>query len=119
MPVGREVQDMDRSSVIEYLRDLSPKAFAELFYEAVDGKHPWPGEEESVDVRLLLGYASQDRSEDESDADWTVALVCPVPGTRWVDDAPVCQHGSCCGHRTVSWAKNSVCPICRGSVYGT
>jgi hypothetical protein len=114
-----EVLDVDRSSVLSYLRRLTAKQFAELFYDAVEGKHPWPGEERTSDVRLVLGYASRDLDADNPDAPWQLSLVCPVPDEKWVDDAPVCQHGSHCGHDTISWAKPSVCPICGGEVYGT
>jgi hypothetical protein len=98
---------------------LTAKQFAELFYESVEGVHPWPGEEQLYDVRLVLGYASRELDEDNPNAPWQLSLVCPVPNEKWVDDAPICQHGSHCDYDTISWAKHSVCPICEGEVYGT
>jgi hypothetical protein len=108
---------VDRDAVIQYLRDLPAKAFADVFYAATDGKHPWPGEENVSEVRHVLAYAHRDK--DEPTAQWDVSVICPVPDPEWDDDAPVCQHGSHCGLATISWAKRSVCPVCGGEVYGS
>ena len=107
---------MDRTKVVEYLRGLSPKAFAEVFYESTRDTHPWPGEEDVNDVRYVLVYAH--REVGDSSGDWSLSMVCPTP-EDWSDDAPVCQHGDHCKIDTISWAKSSECPICHGEVYGT
>ena len=108
---------MNRDSVIDYLRGLTAKQFAELFYESTQGRHPWPGEKELSEARPVLAYAT--REKDESGAEWELRIVCPVPDVRWVDDAPLCQSGNHCGFDTISWAKQSVCPICGARGSGT
>ena len=110
---------MDRSSVIAYLRRLTPKQFAELFYEAGEDMHPWPDEEGSSEVRFVLAYAWRELDDDAPDAPRRLSLMCPARETNWADDAPLCQHGSHCGQDTISWAKHAVCPVCGGDVYGT
>lgn len=108
---------MNRDSVIDYLRNLPRKQFAELFYEATADRHPWPGEENLTESRAVLAFATLDKHEPNAMRE--LRIVCPVPNENWVDDAPMCQQGDHCGFTTMSWAKNSVCPICGGSVYGT
>ena len=108
---------MSQDDVIAYLRGLTAKQFAETFYVATEGQHPWPGEEKLHEVRYVLAYASRYRGEPE--AAWEVMAVRPTPNDDWVDDAPVCQHGEHCGLQTISRAKHSVCPVCGGHVYGT
>jgi hypothetical protein len=108
---------VNRDAVIDYLRGLTAKQFAELFYAAMEGQHPWPGEEQLSEVRHVLAYVS--REKDDPDARWGLSIVCPVPHEKWVDDAPICQHGSHCGLDTISWAKHSTCPVCGGDVFGT
>lgn len=110
---------MDRSKVIAYLRHLSPKAFAELFYEVAKGVQLCPEERSHREVHQILAYACRDLEDGEPVGDWNVTLICPVPDQDWIDDAPICQHSHHCGHDTLSWAKNSICPVCSGEVYGT
>ncbi|HEX8323271.1 MAG TPA: hypothetical protein VF595_05085 [Tepidisphaeraceae bacterium] len=99
---------MDREAVIEYLRGLTEKQFAELFYASTNGEEPNP------EFRRVLMNASH-----AEDGGWELQLVCPVPNEDWVDDAPLCQWGSHHGLDTTSWAKQSVCPFCGKEVYGT
>ena len=107
---------MEREAVLKYMRELTPKAFAELFYESTRGTHPCPAESELYDGRIILAYA--EREHDEPTAEWELTMVCPAT-EDWVDESPICQHGNHCKFETVSWAKNSRCPICDGNVYGT
>lgn len=109
---------MGRASVVAYLRALTAKQFAELFYESVEGRHAWPGEERLCEVHFILSFVTRELDESEPDKSWQLYVVCPVPNVEWGDDAPLCQCGSHCGHNTVSWAKQSACPICGGQVHG-
>jgi hypothetical protein len=106
---------MNRDFVIDYLRNLTAKQFAELFYDAMKGQDPWG--DDLTDVRYVLAYACRDKIEP--DDEWDFSIDCPVPNEKWIDDAPICQHGRHCGLVTISWAKQSICPICGGDVYGT
>lgn len=108
---------MNRDAVINYLRGLTAKQFAEIFYSATKGQHPWPEDKKITEARHVLAYAH--REKGSPDATWEVNIICPVPNENWVDDAPICQQGSHCGFETMSWAKHSICPICGGEVYGT
>jgi len=99
---------LNRDAVIEYLRGLTDKQFAEVFYAATKSSELNPG------YRRVLANASH-----TSDGDWELQIVCPVPDEKWIDDAPICQWGSHHGLETVSWAKRSVCPFCGKEVYGT
>lgn len=108
---------MSRAEIVDALRGLTHKQFVELFYEAVEGRFIYDGEETLWDAHLVLANAVRDRGEREPV--WRLELVCPTPRQTWEDDALICQHGVHCGVGTMSWAKESQCPVCRGSVYGT
>jgi hypothetical protein len=106
-----------RSLALSYLSELSDKAFAEFFYEAVreritsDSKE-WHG-------HMILADAQQ--VDDEPwDIDF-IALHDRQQYAAWDDDAPICQSGTCsnCGQRLRSWAKSACCPVCGQSVYCT
>ena len=105
---------MTHDALIDELRKLTNKQFAELFYRAVEGRRVY--ESTIYDSHLVL--ASAVREPEESTA-WTLEVICPARDSDWVDDAPICQQGDHCGMTTASWAKNSRCGICGGDVYGT
>jgi hypothetical protein len=108
---------MNRAEIIESLRGLTHKQFVELFYEAVQGRFIYSGEEMLWDSHLVLANAMRDRTEPGSA--WTIQTLCPTPGQTWADDALICQQGECCGVETMSWAKQSRCPVCGETAYGT
>ena len=108
---------MNRAEIIESLKALTHKQFVELFYEAVQGRFIYEGEEMMWDAHLVLANVTRDRTDPPSN--WTLEVLCPTPGQTWADDAPICQHGNHCGVDTVSWAKQSRCPICNETTYGT
>jgi hypothetical protein len=108
---------MIRAEIVDALRSLTHKQFVELFYEVVQDRFIYNGEEMLWDAHLVLANAIRDRTE--SGASWRVELLCPTPGQTWSDDALICQSGEHCGFDTMSWAKQSMCPVCGGSVYGT
>ena len=96
---------MNRDDVVQYLRELSPKAFAELFYAATAGKHPWPYEQHLSEGRYILACADRDIPGEEHDTavrlSRPVSMVCPVPDLSWGDDASLSQQGSHCGMQTM------------------
>ena len=108
---------MNHAEIVEALQSLTHKQFVELFYEAVRGRFIYEGEEMLWDAHLVLANAVRDRAD--GDPRWRVELLCPTPGQSWEDDALICQHGEHCGVDTLSWAKESQCPVCGGRVYGT
>lgn len=108
---------MNRAEVVDALRGLTHKQFVELFYEAAADRFIYNGEEMLWDAHLVLANAVRDRRE--GDSTWRLELLCPTPGQTWDDDALICQRGEHCGFDTMSWAKESRCPVCSGNVYGT
>ncbi len=110
---------MNREELIGAIRKLTDKQFVELFYEATRDRHIYSLEREYIRARLVLGNAVSQLDDYDRWSPWTLELLCPAI-EAWVDDdAPICQAGEHCGHETMSWAKNSVCPVCGGDVYGT
>ena len=107
---------MTRVAMLDEIRKLTDKQFVELFYDAAQGRHIYSAESQLWESHLLLANAVREREEG---AAWTVELVCPTPGEAWPDDSLLCQSGLHCGLPTMSWAKNSRCPVCNGEVYGS
>ena len=99
----------DRPEVVKWLGGLTEKQLAEVFYEATQAQRP--------DSHLVLALAH--RIADEP---WEVSLVgLNADRESWVDDAPLCQQGSCfkCDSRVISWAKRMKCPVCGNEIHGT
>jgi hypothetical protein len=111
---------MNRKELIESIEKLTNKEFVELFYELSRDRHIYSGEEEYIRARLVLGNATSDLDNHDRWSPWKLEILCPSrSGESWPDDSSICQAGEHCGHETMSWAKNAVCPICGGEVYGT
>lgn len=110
---------MNELSVAEWLNSLTDKQFVEFFYRWLAARHIFREDELYLNSRLVLGNVSRELLDDETWGDWDFQLLCPTPHVSWVDDAPICQFGHHCGIETASWAKNSICPVCGGEVYGT
>ncbi len=110
---------MDKAEVAAWLNALTDKQFVEFFYESLAGRHLYSLEREYLDSHLVLANACREMDAEDQWGSWRLELLCPTPDGDWVDDAPVCQFGEHCGVDTASWAKNSVCPVCGGHVYGT
>jgi hypothetical protein len=110
---------MDKAEIVAWMSSLTDKQFVEFFYESLASRHLYKSESGSIDSHLILANAQRFLDDDGSAwGGWELQLLCPVDES-WVDDAPVCQFGEHCGLETASWAKNSVCPICGGKVYGS
>lgn len=107
---------MTRDAMIAEIRKLTDKQFVEFFYDAVKDRNIYAGEEGLWESRMVLANAVRERENGDG---WTVELVCPTPGDAWPDDSLLCQSGIHCGLPTMSWAKQSRCPVCHGEVYGT
>ena len=110
---------MDRADVIDWLSKLTEKQLAELFYD-VARLHPagvYNIEWQQARYVLAEVIRQQDHRTGQWEP-WDLKIVCPA-AEPWVDDAPICQQGSHCGFTTTGWAKDSVCPLCGGGVYGT
>ena len=88
----------NRAELIKAIRGLTNKQLVELFYEAVEGRRVYEGEQDLWDSHLVLASAFRDRGAD--DAIWKIELLCPTVDQVWVDDASICQHGEHCGVET-------------------
>jgi hypothetical protein len=97
--------DMSNRELVERLRVLTPKELTEVVLEATATTDPT-----GDNSRLVLAVA--DKSTHEL---W---VVCSTDES-WVSDAPLCQSSEHSGVATISWAKDSTCPICGVHVRGT
>ena len=104
--------EMDRAAVLAWIAELSDKQLAEFFYAAGRGRL-------TSDLPEWSGHFALAEAEKPDDR-WEVHLVGLAREKNWVDDAPLCQEGSCgsSGSSVLSWSKNSVCPVCGEAVYG-
>ena len=104
-------------SVVQYLRRLSDKELAEVFYAATrdrpttdvaEAKRHWV----IGDVSLESGRWSLD--------DFALPNPDHAYG-EWASGSPVCQWGVCegCGTQLRSWAKQMLCPVCGEAAYGS
>ncbi|MBA4016313.1 MAG: hypothetical protein C0483_03910 [Pirellula sp.] len=107
-----------RSHALTFLSTLSDKAFAEFFYEAVRGRttsdrNDWNG-------HFILADAERIVADEPWDVD-LIAIHDRQQYADWVDDAPICQSGTCtnCSNRVRSWAKQATCPVCSQTVHCT
>ncbi len=110
---------MDKAEVAAWMSSLTDKQFVEFFYESLASRHLYEPDRGHLDSHLVLANARRDLDDDGVTwGEWELELLCPAD-EAWADDAPVCQFGEHCGLGTASWAKQSVCPVCGGKVYGT
>jgi len=105
--------------LIDSIRKLTDKQFVELFYKAGRDRHIYSLERDCVQAHLVLGNAFREMDDQDQWSRWKLQILCPTPGESWADESPICQAGEHCGHETMSWAKNAVCPICGEVVHGT
>lgn len=106
-----------RGQVIDWLRDLNDKQFAEFFYEAVATRN-------TSDVPRWRGHFVLADAELVEDAPWEIVFVAlPVKPERadWSDEATLAESGECgeCGAAVRSWSKRAECPVCGTEVYCT
>jgi hypothetical protein len=85
-------QKFEPKQVAKWLNNLSDHAFIEFFYEQLSARHISRAEERFIDSHLVLAAAK--RVNDEQD--WKLAVLCPTPNQKWIDDASICQFGSHC-----------------------
>ena len=106
-----------RESVVQYLRGLGDKEFAELFYDVVRAR-PMSDVKEARRHLVLADAALEDGK-------WTVDLIAREDPAEykagWASDVSVCQSGECgtCGSGVRSWAKHMICPVCESKAYGS
>jgi hypothetical protein len=113
------VKKIDKEQVAEWLQSLTDKEFIEFFYDYLASRPVYDDETGHSDSHLVLAVATRWREDDQEWEPWELDLLCPVTNKHWKADALICQYGEHCGHGTASWAKNSICPVCGGEVYGT
>ena len=107
---------MDEKEILTWIQQLTEKQLVEFLYKAFENQRTRTDE-------FASHWVLFEAQKDVDDPDWTLISLCPYDKQRypggWVDDAPLCQSGGCCGFETLSIAKHAICPICKGSVYGT
>jgi hypothetical protein len=100
--------DLNAAACLKGLRSLSDKQFAEVFYQAAEGR----------ELSNVPRGTSRFVLADAEFTDGELALdVIALPGddSHWIEDLPICQSGECarCGLKLRSWAKQAECPLCR------
>lgn len=114
---------MDKNQVITYIKTLTDKQLAELFYEATEGRHPFEEEKEYHQAHFVMGTASRMLGDNDQWENWELSVICLHEPAQypngWHDDSPLVQFGKCCQHETSSYAKHAICAICKEKVYGT
>ena len=102
---------MSQDDVIEYLRGLPAKQFVGDLLRCGRGTAPVAGRvrNSTRSVMSWLTRVGTETSPRQRGRSWPFVQL---PDESWGDNAPVCQHGEHCGLHTISWAKNSVCPVC-------
>ena len=111
-------QTATRESVLTYLRSLSDKSFAEVFYEAT-GDRP---KDHIFDEHFVLATVENVEGTESGVQDWALSVVgLPADHDHWSNQAPICQAGNCprCKLEVISWSKQIRCPICGAEAYGT
>jgi hypothetical protein len=112
-----EVELDARESAVQYLRTLTDKELAEVFYAAVRDR---PSSDiPAANRHFVLADASVEGERWSLDV---IALEDPAAYPNgWAGDPPVCQWGKCqgCGSQVRSWAKHMLCPICGSKAYGS
>jgi len=89
----RPGQDGFRGQVIDWLRGLNDKQFAELFHEAVASRT-------TSDLPEWRGHFILADAEQVHDGPWDIHFIAlPVETERaqWSDEALICQSGACGG----------------------
>jgi hypothetical protein len=111
--------EKQRLEILNWVQELTDKQLVEFFYEAVQGRKI-SGENDDFRKHFVLAIAtSREIKELSSWSSWKLYTLGLADNQSWVDDAIICQHGYCCNHDVISWAKNAICPICEGKVYLT
>ena len=103
-----------RSQVLDWLRGLNDKQFAEIFYEAVATRN-------TSDLPEWRGHFILADAELVDEEPWAVDFIAmPVESERaeWSDEALICQSGTCggCNADIRSWSKRAECPVCGRAV---
>jgi hypothetical protein len=106
---------LDANLVAKWLNNLSDHDFIEFFYEYVATRNVSRAEARTLDSHLVLTAAKRFKTE----TDWSLEVLCPAPGQKWVADASVCQFSTHCGHTTASVSKQAICPLCGDEVRGS
>lgn len=103
-----------RVQVLNWLRELNDKQFAELFYEAVSSRT-------TSDLPEWRGHFVLADTEIVDDGPWDIDFIAlPIEAERagWREEALICQSGVCggCGSEVRSWSKRAQCPVCGNAV---
>ncbi len=102
------------------LNALTDKDFVELVTQALTERSKEEGRSYKTQERWVLGIVDRVKSEEDNEwSSWNLRLVSSERSGNWSADALLCQEGSCCGFKCLSWTKQSLCPICNGIIHAT
>lgn len=107
--------ELDRSSILDWLRSLPEEEFAHLLADACRGRayHQF-----GTDIRYVAAQVWRD-----GDGQWTVDVIAAEDTARYRDTPlaagfptgdPIVRSAECsgCGLRVCSWARWVLCPVC-------
>ena len=99
---------------------MTDEQFVEFFYRAVEGRRVDAQESEGR-TALVVALVALEETRASTGPSIFVAALPENHESEWVDDAPICQEGTChdCGLQLESWAKRVRCPACGSSAYLT
>lgn len=118
-----------RDEVLTWMRTLTLKEFAELFYEAAPDMKLWNFEDEveaqrfaDINEHLILSYVELDERTDKP-IYWIKFIGLPDAERNSINyprDANLSEEGKCeCEHQIISWTKQAICPLCGRKVHLT
>jgi len=98
-----EVPDSD---IVSYLQNLGERKLLSLLLETLENRNEKPAHKRSP-WQMYLAIEDGNKTY----------LIANGKG-NWVEDAHLCQFGTCeCGRKLISWAKDADCPVCGRKVY--
>jgi hypothetical protein len=110
---------LEAAEVARWIQNLTDQEFVTFFYTQLSERHIYRAERRHIDSHLVLANSRRTCMEGEYVGPWELEIITAAPQERWHKDAPLCQFGTCCGNRTVSISKTSVCPVCQELVHGS
>lgn len=117
---------MTEKELIKELKLLGSAKIVEIFTQlSKDWERDFKYDGEIYEEQKYV-ICSATRCKDNNEWEqWKLALLCQHDITHYetgwaiTDVKDYFQFGCCCGVETASYAKNAVCPLCGGKIYGT
>ncbi len=118
---------MNEKELIKELKSLGSAKIVEIFAQL---SKDWATEykidgEIYEEQKYVICSATKCKNNDNEWEEWKLILLCQHDSTHYetgwatTDVKDYFQYGCCCRLETASYAKNAICPLCEGEVYGT